>query len=92
MSLHSTSFVNKEDIKNIVETQRSSLNTLEKSCQMLESCNRVAELQFCSSKVKNHTETLTTLKKDLQSIHTRLRVARKPILKKPEVLAWYLKI
>jgi len=57
---------------------------VEKSCQVLQSCNNITEIQHAiwSKKVKSHTDKLVEVKSDLQNIHVRLRKLKERAAKK----------
>ncbi|XP_076804048.1 kxDL motif-containing protein CG10681-like [Clavelina lepadiformis] len=70
-----TQIINKDDMAEIIKGQKSMLKHLEKTNQMLLNCNNIAEQQqaIVFSKFQRHTALLKDVKKDLQSVHTRIK-------------------
>nr|XP_039256050.1 kxDL motif-containing protein 1-like [Styela clava] len=70
--------INNEDVDAIIKAQQTTLRRLEKSNAMLTNCNTLSsqQLLLASEKFTRHTATLQEMRKDLQSIFTRIRTLR----------------
>nr|CAB3260098.1 kxDL motif-containing protein 1-like [Phallusia mammillata] len=66
---------NRDDVTAIIKEQKQMLQNLEKSNQMLLNCNRIAEKQqeILLGRIQHHTLVLVDMKKDLNSIFSRIR-------------------
>lgn len=70
-----------EDVAAIIQGQKSMLGELEKTNEVLRSCNDIAEKQQATltSNLQSHTVVLTELKTDLQSIFMRIRKLKRQL-------------
>lgn len=70
--------VNRQDVDAIIKAQQATLKRLEKSNAMLTSCNNLSsqQLAIASENFGRHTNMLLEMKKDLQSIFTRIRTLK----------------
>ncbi|XP_006825577.1 kxDL motif-containing protein 1-like [Saccoglossus kowalevskii] len=70
-----SSLVNREDVDEIILTQRQMLNRFEKTNEMLSSFNKLSTSRYDESmrQFKEHTRTLVDMKKDLETVFTRIR-------------------
>jgi len=70
-----------DDVKAIISGQKCMLSELEKTNEVLRSCNEIAEKQQATltKNLQSHTVVLTELKTDLQSIFTRIRKLKRQL-------------
>ncbi|XP_070547242.1 kxDL motif-containing protein 1-like [Ptychodera flava] len=73
-----SSLVNKEDVREIVSTQKHMLNRFEKTNEMLSSFNKLSSNHYDEKveQFKNHTRTLLDMKRELDTIFKRIKVLK----------------
>ncbi|XP_003724305.1 kxDL motif-containing protein 1 [Strongylocentrotus purpuratus] len=75
------SMVNQEDMIAILKAQSQMLDRFEKTNEMLSNFNRLSSKRYEKTfeQFKEHTETLLTMKKDLDSVFRRIRNLKKKL-------------
>lgn len=70
--------VNHGDIECIIQSQKHVLRSLEKTNEMLNTCNALSETRFvvANKELQRHTKLLLELKKDLDSVFKRIRLLK----------------
>uniref|UniRef100_H2ZDC8 KxDL motif-containing protein 1 n=1 Tax=Ciona savignyi TaxID=51511 RepID=H2ZDC8_CIOSA len=82
-----TQLVNEDDMAAILKSQKAMLARLEKTNHMILNCNNISEqqLEMMLSRYRRHTQLLKDMKKDLQSVHSRIRRLKRILeLKNPD--------
>nr|XP_026689891.1 kxDL motif-containing protein 1-like [Ciona intestinalis] len=78
---------NNDDIEAVLKGQRGMLARIEKTNHMILNCNNISEqqLEMMTSRYRRHTNVLKDMKKDLQSVHARIRRLKRILeLKNPD--------
>ncbi|XP_077997020.1 kxDL motif-containing protein 1-like [Glandiceps talaboti] len=77
------SLVNKDDVTEIVSTQKHMLNRFEKTNEMLRSFNKLSSNHYDEKieQFKNHTRTLLDMKRDLDIIFKRIKTLKSHVSK-----------
>ncbi|XP_063955766.1 kxDL motif-containing protein 1-like [Lytechinus pictus] len=75
------SMVNQEDMIAILKAQSQMLDRFEKTNEMLSNFNRLSAKRYEKTfeQFKEHTETLLTMKKDLDTVFRRIRALKKKL-------------
>jgi len=85
--------VDQTDVEAIVRAQKKMLQRFEKTNEMLANCNHLssARLERASRDFKGHTQHVTQLKKDLDSVFKRIRALKVKVASQhPEAYAHVL--
>ncbi|CAH0384432.1 unnamed protein product [Bemisia tabaci] len=70
--------VDQQDVESMIRAQKRMLQRFEKTNEMLTNCNTlsVSRLKSAGAEFKKHTQLLTEIKKDLETIFKRIRILR----------------
>jgi len=82
--------VNQADVESIVRAQKKMLQRFEKTNEMLSNCNGLSQtrLERATRDFKVHSQHLTQLKRDLDSVFKRIRVLKSKVAgQHPEAFA-----